>query len=61
MLKYISFNYQQATMIIEAVCLVFFALRLAHGCHFQESSYFWRDRKNITILVTIIVRGLPVC
>ena len=43
-------------MIMEFVFLSVFLARFFHGLTFQEPKVFWKDPKNLTVLVTIIVR-----
>ncbi len=47
-------------MIFELIFLGYFLLRLIHHAYFEESHVFWRDPKNISVLVTIIV-SKPSC
>ena len=42
-------------MIIEACILIFFLCRFIHNVLFAESASFWKDPKNIVVIVTIIV------
>ncbi|KAJ8308034.1 hypothetical protein KUTeg_012908 [Tegillarca granosa] len=44
------------SMLIEVVCLVYFSFRFGHSMHFTKRGVFWRDTKNILILVIIIIR-----
>ncbi|XP_061414919.1 two pore calcium channel protein 1-like isoform X2 [Lethenteron reissneri] len=43
------------TMLLESLCLVAFSVRLVHLAKFTERSVFWKDPKNICVLVTIIL------
>lgn len=45
----------QGSMLIEVVCLAYFSFRFGHSMHFTKRGIFWRDTKNILILVIIIV------
>ena len=42
-------------MIIEACILIFFLSRFIHNVLFSEPASFWKDPKNIVVIVTIIV------
>ena len=42
-------------MIIEFIILVFFLCRFLHNLLFAEQASFWKDPKNIVVIVTIIV------
>ncbi|XP_061168551.1 two pore calcium channel protein 1-like [Saccostrea echinata] len=44
-----------ASMILELVCLSFFIYRFTHCAYFSQRSVFWRDTKNILILVVIVL------
>ncbi|KAI0227845.1 Two pore calcium channel protein 1A [Lamellibrachia satsuma] len=44
-----------ATMIIEFIILVFFLCRFLHNVLFAEQASFWKDPKNIVVIVTIIL------
>ena len=42
-------------MIFEVFFLLYFLLRLLHHMYFEESHIFWKDPKNITVLVITMV------
>ncbi|XP_022331282.2 uncharacterized protein LOC111129290 [Crassostrea virginica] len=44
-----------ASMLLETVCLAFFIYRFTHSAYFSQRSVFWRDTKNILILVIIVL------
>ncbi|XP_074647512.1 uncharacterized protein LOC141903307 [Tubulanus polymorphus] len=46
-----------ASMLMEMVCLMFFLFRFLHALHFDDGK-FWRDKKNIIVLVCIILTWL---
>uniref|UniRef100_A0A8C4WR07 Two pore segment channel 3 n=1 Tax=Eptatretus burgeri TaxID=7764 RepID=A0A8C4WR07_EPTBU len=47
-----------ASMLVEFLCLVAFAGRLVHLSMFTERRMFWRDGKNICVVVAIIVTAI---
>uniref|UniRef100_A0A8C5QY08 Ion transport domain-containing protein n=1 Tax=Leptobrachium leishanense TaxID=445787 RepID=A0A8C5QY08_9ANUR len=44
------------TAIVEVVCLVAFFSRLVHFCRVTPRHLFWKDTKNICVMVTIMIR-----
>ena len=42
-------------MIFELIFLIYFLVRLFHHMYFEEAHIFWKDPKNITVLVITIV------
>lgn len=46
----------QATMLVELLCLLVFALRLVHYAKVIPRDKFWKDPKNICIIVILMVR-----
>ncbi|XP_021370570.1 two pore calcium channel protein 1-like [Mizuhopecten yessoensis] len=49
-----------ASIIMEIVCLVYFLFRFCHAAYFTEPEIFWRDTKNILIIVSIILTFLDI-
>lgn len=47
----------QATMLVELLCLLAFTIRLVHYAKVIPRDKFWKDPKNICIIVTLMVRG----
>lgn len=47
----------QATMLVELLCVLVFALRLGHYAKVIPRDKFWRDPKNICIIVILSVGG----
>ncbi|KAL5008962.1 hypothetical protein ScPMuIL_014543 [Solemya velum] len=43
------------SMIIELACLTFFSFRLIHTAHFSKKVIFWRDTKNILVVITLML------
>ncbi|KAH9509193.1 hypothetical protein Btru_049330 [Bulinus truncatus] len=43
------------TMIMEIFCLCYFSFRLSHAFYFQYSKVFFKDAKNIVVLVVIVL------
>ncbi|KAI8787824.1 two pore calcium channel protein 1 [Biomphalaria glabrata] len=43
------------TMIMELVCLCYFTFRLSHAFYFQYTKVFFKDAKNICVLVMILL------
>ena len=43
-------------MLLECLCLFVFILRLFHLWCFAAGVKFWRDKKNVILLVIIVVR-----
>ncbi len=48
----------QATMMFEVVFLTYFIARWFHHMYFEEAHVFWKDPKNITVLVISTVSVL---
>lgn len=44
-------------MLVELVCLLVFAVRLVHYAKVIPRDKFWKDPKNICIIVIIMVGG----
>ena len=42
-------------MIFELIILLYFVVRLFHHMYFEEAHIFWKDPKNVTILVITLV------
>lgn len=45
----------QATSIVEVLCLTAFLGRLVHFAKVTPQMVFWKDTKNICIMLTIVV------
>lgn len=50
-------SFFQCTMLVELLCLLVFALRLTHYAKVIPRDKFWKDPKNICIIVTLAVGG----
>ena len=48
-------------MMIELILLLYFLVRLFHHMYFEEAHVFWKDPKNVTILVITLVGAFPFC
>ncbi|GFO10198.1 two pore calcium channel protein 1 [Plakobranchus ocellatus] len=46
------------TMLMEFPCLVYFAVRMCHAMSFQQRDVFFKDAKNITIIVVLLLSFL---
>jgi hypothetical protein len=51
----LSAIFLQATSIAEVLCLTVFFGRLVHFAKVTPQMVFWKDTKNICIMVTIVV------
>lgn len=47
----------QATMLVELLCLLVFTIRLVHYAKVIPRDKFWKDPKNICIIVIVMVGG----
>lgn len=47
----------QATMLVELLCLLVFTVRLVHYARVIPRDKFWKDPKNICIIVILTVGG----
>lgn len=47
----------QATMLVELLCLIVFTIRLVHYAKVIPRDKFWKDPKNICIIVILMVGG----
>lgn len=45
-----------ATLAVEALCIVVFIVRLGHLRRITVPDVFWRDRKNIALVIVLGVR-----
>ncbi|TKS67927.1 hypothetical protein D9C73_001987 [Collichthys lucidus] len=46
-----------ATMLVELLCLLVFTIRLVHYAKVIPRDKFWKDPKNICIIVILMVGG----
>ncbi|XP_069116582.1 uncharacterized protein [Argopecten irradians] len=49
-----------ASIIMEIVCLIYFLFRFCHAAYFTKPEIFWRDTKNILIIVSIILTFIDI-
>lgn len=54
-LNFIHFPLEQVTSLVEILCLLVFFGRLTHFAKVTPRIVFWKDTKNICIMITILV------